>query len=211
MRDFARLLLVTLLRGVQLLAPVVVVAVLAREGWRILRQLLLPVARLLPAERFLGFLTEDVLATAALVLVTLIAGLFVATRPGRRLSDRLEHTVLDRVPGYLILRGAVGGVPGFGEESRTEPVLVETEGDWSFGLLVERLPSGLCTVFLPGSPSPTSGVVRIVEASRVRPLDAPMLGLLGCLTRSGVGAGALIGRALVDRETGPDCDQSDVR
>ena len=44
--------------------------------------------------------------------------------------------------------------------------------------------------------------VRIVATSRVRPLDAPMLNLLGCLTRSGAGAGAVVGRVLGDLSSG---------
>ncbi|AMV36239.1 hypothetical protein [Planctomyces sp. SH-PL62] len=208
MRRFGRLLLVTLLRGVLLLAPVVLLAVLVREGWRMLRELIHPIAQLLPAERFFGILTEDLISAVVLVLAALLAGLFVATRPGRSLSDRLERTVLYRVPGYLILRGAVAGVPGLDEKSRTEPALVNLDDGWAFALVVERLPSGFCTIFLPDSPTPTTGDVRIIEASRVRPLDAPMLGFLGCLTRSGVGAGDLVGRVLIDREAGPGRDQS---
>ncbi len=54
--------------------------------------------------------------------------------------------------------------------------------------------------FLPVSPAPMSGAVRIVAASRVRLLDTPMLGLLGCLTRSGVGGGDLASPVLVEME-----------
>ena len=77
--------------------------------------------------------------------------------------------------------------------------LVETDDGWAFALLVEREPTGFCTVFLPDSPTPTTGSVRIVEATRVRPLDVSMLNLLACLTRSGAGAGALAERVLGDR------------
>jgi hypothetical protein len=101
------------------------------------------------------------------------------------------------------VRGAVGGFPGLNDDARPEPVLVETDEGWAIALLVERLPNGFCTVFLPEAPTPTSGSVRIVEASRVRPLDAPMLSLLACLTRSGSGAGGLVGRALDDRSAKP--------
>ena len=202
MRHFSRLLLVTLVQGVLFLVPVVIVTVLAREGYQMLRRLARPVARLLPADRVLGFLAEDLISVVAIALVFLIAGLFVGTRPGRRLSDRLEHSVLYRVPGYLLVRGAVGSFPGLGGESRPEPSLVETDDGWAFALLVERGPPGFCTVFLPDSPTPTSGSVRLVDATRVRSLDAPMLDLLACLTRSGAGAGALAGRALADRGVG---------
>ncbi|MDR3617939.1 MAG: hypothetical protein P4L85_01215 [Paludisphaera borealis] len=201
MRHIGRLLLVTLVQGILFLVPLVLVAVLAREGYQMLRRFSQPIARLLPEDRFFGILVEDLVSIMAIIALFLIAGLFVGTRPGRLLSDRLERSVLYRVPGYLLVRGAVGVFPGLSAEMRPEPSLVETDEGWAFALLVEREPPGFCTVFLPDSPSPTSGSVRIVEATRVRSLDVSMLKLLACLTRSGTGAGALAGRVLGDQRT----------
>ena len=99
-------------------------------------------------------------AAAAISLVFLIAGLFVATRPGQRLNDHLEKTVLYRVPGYLLVRGAFGGFPGLTSGTRPEPALVEMDDGWAFALLVERSPHGFCTVFLLDAPTPTSGSIR---------------------------------------------------
>jgi uncharacterized membrane protein len=202
MRHIGLFLLVTLVRGVLFLVPIVLIAVLAREGYQLLRKVLEPLARLLPPDPVHGFMVEDLLTMAAIAVVFLVTGLFVNTRPGRLLSSRLEQTVLYRVPGYLMVRGAVGDSLGLSADSQPEPVLLETGEGWAFALLVERLPSGFCTLFLPDSPTPTSESVRIVEATRVRPLDAPMLSLLGCLTRSGTGAGALAGRVLADPRPG---------
>jgi uncharacterized membrane protein len=211
MHSFGRLLLVTLVRGVFFLAPIVLVVILAREGYRMLRRVCEPVARLFPEHRLFGMLPADLLAIAAILLVFLIAGLFVATRPGRLISFRLERTVLYRVPGYLLVRGVVGTFPGLNEDTRPEPVLVETDEGWAFALLVEKQPEGFCTVFLPDSPTPTSGSVRIVEVSRVRPLDAPVMGLLTCLTRSGAGAGELAGRILPTPSTDPTIESDTTR
>jgi hypothetical protein len=182
--------------------PIVLIAVLAREGYQLLRKVFEPLARLLPPDPLLGFMVADLLTVVAIALLFLVTGLFVGTRPGLLLSNRLEQTVLYRVPGYLMVRGAVGDSLGLGADSQPEPVLLETGEGWAFALLVERLPSGFCTLFLPDSPTPTSGSVRIVEATRVQPLGAPMLSLLGCLTRSGTGAGALAGRVLADPRRG---------
>jgi uncharacterized membrane protein len=204
MRHLGQLLLVMLVRGVLFLVPIVLIAVLAREGYQLLRKVFEPVARLMPPDRLLGFMMEDLLTIVAIAVVFLVTGLFVGTRPGRLLSDRLEQTVLYRVPGYLMVRGAVGNSLGLGGDSQPEPVLLETGDGWAFALLVERLPQGFCTLFLPDSPTPTSGSVRIVEATRVRSLGAPMLSLLGCLTQSGTGAGALAGRVLGDPRTGAE-------
>jgi uncharacterized membrane protein len=202
MRRVGVLLLVTLVRGILFLVPIVLIAVLAREGYGMLRRVAQPIARLFPANRVLGLVVEDLITILAILLVFLIAGLFVGTRPGRLLSDRMERTVLYRVPGYFLVRGAVGGFAGLDAEAQPRPCLVETDDGWAFALLVEREPAGFCTVFLPDSPTPTNGSVRIVEASRVRPLETPMLNLLACLTRSGSGAGALAGRVLMDPKAG---------
>jgi uncharacterized membrane protein len=201
MRYISRLLLVTIVRGILFLVPIVLIAVLAREGYGMLRRLSQPIARLLPKDHLFGIVAEDLISIAAIMVVFLIAGLFVGTRPGRFLSDRLERTVLYRTPGYLLVRGAMGGLPGLSGEAHPQPALVETDDGWAFALVVERGPPGFCTVFLPDAPTPTSGSVRIVESSRVRPLDATMLNLLACLTRSGTGAGALAAHALGDGTT----------
>ena len=197
MRRFGQFLLITLVQGILFLVPIVLIAVVTREGYQMLRRAFQPVARLLPEDRVVGMLMEDLLAIAAIIVLFLIAGLFVGTRPGRLLSNRLEQAILYRVPGYLLVRGAMGSFPGLNSDARPEPALVETDDGWAFALIVEHLPQGFCTVFLPDAPTPTSGSVRIVEASRVRPLEASMINLLGCLTRSGTGAGAIAGTILL--------------
>lgn len=199
-RRIGLFVLATFMRGVLVLVPIALIAVLAREGYDMLHHACQVVARLvLPQVRLFGMLPEDLISIALIVLVFLIAGLFGGTRPGRLLSDRLEHAVLYRVPGYHLVRGAMGRFPGLGGDARPESALVETDEGWALALLVERLPNGCCTVFLPEAPSFTSGAVRIVEASRVRPLDAPVLHLIACLTQSGTGAGVLAARALNER------------
>ncbi len=156
-RHFSRLLLVTLVQGVLFLVPIVIVTVLAREGYQMLRRLARPVARLLPGDRVLGFLAEDLISVVAIALVFPIAGLFVGTRPGRLLSERLERSVLYRVPGYLLVRGAVGSFPGLSGETRPEPSLVETDDGWAFALLVERGPRGSARSSCPTRPRPRAG------------------------------------------------------
>jgi uncharacterized membrane protein len=196
MKRFGQFLLATLVRGVLFLLPFALVGVLLRETHRALLTVTRPLAAWLAVRPLFGVLPEDLLAVVLITLAFLIAGLFVGTRSGRALSDRMERLVLYRLPGYLLVRGVVGGVPGLQLGSDFAPVLVHTSEGWSLGLLVERLPQGWCTVFIPDAPAPTKGKVVVVEASRVRPLQASVLSLTSCLTRSGVGAAALALAAL---------------
>jgi uncharacterized membrane protein len=191
-RRLVRFLLATGVQGILFLVPIALVAVVAREAFQLLRRGLEPVARLLPQNQAIGLVMEDLLALVAITIVFLIAGLFVGTRPGRLLSQRLEQSVLYRVPGYLLVRGAMGSFPGLDTESPPEPALVRIDDGWLLGLVVERWPEGFFTVYLPSAPTPTSGSVMIVEADRVQPLAVSTLAFLGCLTRSGAGARGLL-------------------
>ncbi len=205
---FGVFLLVALIRGILFLVPIVVIAVLAREGYQMLRRVIQPIALLLPQDKLYGILVEDLLSVTLIVLVFVATGVFVGTRLGRGLNDRLEQVVLYRIPGYLLVQGAVASFPGLNRDAKPEPALVETDDGWAFALVVERGPQGFCTVFLPDAPTPTSGDVRIVDESRVHPLDIPMLSLLACLTRSGKGAGQLAEQILGEakRGRGPESD-----
>ena len=116
MRRLGQFLLITLVQGILFLVPIVLIAVVAREGYQMLRRAFQPVARLLPEDRVVGMLMEDLLAIAAIIVLFMIAGLFVGTRPGRLLSTRLEQAILYRVPGYLLVRGAMGSFPGLSSD-----------------------------------------------------------------------------------------------
>src|SRR5262249_25169733 len=123
MRRFGQLLVATLVRGILLLLPFTIIAVLVRETYRALLSVTRPLAAWLPIHPVFGLLLEHMLAIVLIMSAFLIAGLFVATRTGRALSDRLERLVLYCVPGYLLVRGAVGGLPGLQMHSDFVPVL----------------------------------------------------------------------------------------
>jgi uncharacterized membrane protein len=42
---------------------------------------------------------------------------------------------------------------------------------------------GEVTVFVPSAPDATVGLVHVVDRERVRPVDATVFGVLGCMSR----------------------------
>ena len=161
-----------------------------REGYQMLRCLARPVAWLLPADRVLGLVAEDDLGRGDRHGLP-DRGPLRGTR--HACSATWEPPALYRVPGYP---GARGGrqLPGLGgSRGRSprwwRPTTAGRSPCWSSeGLL------GFCTVFLPDSPTPTSGSVRPSTPRSPRRPDARPAGLLD-LVRVGK---ALAGRALAD-------------
>ncbi len=60
------------------------------------------------------------------------------------------------------------------------------------GFVIEELPDGRYTVFVPSVPTPLAGAVYVLDRARVHPVDVPFTEAIKVVTRWGLGAGALV-------------------
>jgi uncharacterized membrane protein len=185
----------TLLGGLILIAPLVVSALLIRESFRLAAAILAPVAQLIPAENVGGVVVADLLAATAILAACFVAGLFVATRLGRFLSERLETLALRRVPGFSLLRGATRGMVGLETQSDLSVALARIEDAWMMAFVVERHSSGLFTVFVPSAPTPAAGSVYFLTEDRIRVLNVPVSAAVTSIMSLGHGSRDLLERA----------------
>ena len=70
---------------------------------------------------------DEILAILVLAVICFIAGLIVRTRAGLRAKNAIERRVLQRLPGYTLLRGLAGGVTGQADGPGFAPPLAEIE------------------------------------------------------------------------------------
>lgn len=185
----------TLLGGIVFLLPLVVGLILLREAVRHLAKLVRPLVKLMPAETIVGVAIADIIALAILILVAFTAGLFARTAAGRRMTDWIAPVALRKLPGF----GFLGRI-GKGEEMNA--VLVDMGKSWQLGFVIERLPRGMLTLFMPSSPSVTSGSICFIRAECVKPLQASFNAAAKCIMQSGAGAGELLRNSEVWQTTG---------
>jgi hypothetical protein len=102
---------------------------------------------------------EEILAILILAAICLIAGLIVRTAPGLRAKNAVEGAVLERLPGYTLLRGLAGRVTGQGDEPTFAPALAEIEEALVPALIIEGLEDGSYTVLVPSVPTPMAGAL----------------------------------------------------
>jgi uncharacterized membrane protein len=69
---------------------------------------------------------------------------------------------------------------------------------WMLGYQMEELPGGWRVVFLPASPTPMSGNVLYVEASKVRALDITMREAMQLVKRLGIGSASALQSVQLD-------------
>ena len=157
-----------------------------------------PITAVVPA--YVQF--REIIAALVIITICFIAGLIVRTGPGLRAKKAFEGAVLERLPGYTLLRGLAGRFAGRGDEPTFAPALVEIEEALVPALIIEKLDDGSFTVLVPSVPTPMAGALYILPPERVHPVDVPFTATLKVFSKWGTGAGEFV-RAMQPRSISP--------
>lgn len=187
MKGLAELTKTTLIGGLLVVLPIYLSVLLLAKTLAAIFALLAPVTAAIPA----GAQFRQVIAIVIVLLVCLIAGLIVRTRSGRRAKRILERSVLEKIPGYSLVRGLTQRMSGEDGDGAFQPALVEVEDALSPGFIIEELEDGRYTVLVPSVPTPAAGALFILPKERVHPLDVPFTQAFTVISKWGAGAGAM--------------------
>jgi uncharacterized membrane protein len=187
MKGLAELTKTTLIGGVLVVLPIYLAILLLAKTLKGILALLSPVTATIPA----GAQFRQVTALLIVLAVCLVAGIVVRTRAGLRAKNAFERTVLERIPGYTLVRGLAERVSGDAREGAFRPALVEVEEALAPGFIIEELEDGRYTVFIPSVPTPAAGSLFILPPERVHPVDVPFTQAVKVISKWGAGAGEL--------------------
>jgi uncharacterized membrane protein len=187
MKDLAEFTKTTLIGGLLVVLPIYLSILLLAKTLSGILALLSPVTAAVPASGQF----RQVIAILIVLAVCFVAGIVVRTGPGRRAKNVLERSVLERIPGYALVRGLTKRVSGEEGDGAFRPALVEIEEALSPGFIIEELDDGRYTVLVPSVPTPAAGSLFILPRDRVHPLDVPFTQAVGVISKWGAGAGEL--------------------
>lgn len=184
----------TVLGAVLVVVPAGIVAFALWQVVSVMRKLLFPVFDALPWDSAYTRGAVMVFALGAVLLLCFFTGLAVRTRPGAKLREWFERRVLEKIPGYRMVRTLVHQYLGHEAERMFRPVLVDLYGSGTraIGFEIEELGDGTVAVFLPSVPAATIGQLQVVPEARITPLKASMHATLEALTMFGVGSAKLV-------------------
>ena len=187
MKGLAELTKTTLIGGLFVVLPIYLAILLLVKTLGGILALLSPVTAAIPA----GAQFRQVIALLIVMAVCIVAGIVVRTRSGLRAKRVFERKVLERVPGYTLLRGLAERVAGEEREGAFRPALIEVEDALAPGFIIEELEDGRYTVLIPSVPTPAAGSLFIMPRNRVHPVDVPFTQAVTVISKWGAGAGEL--------------------
>jgi uncharacterized membrane protein len=150
-----------LLTGVLVILPVYLTALLLLKAMKTVTGLVRPLARWLPD----WLPAQHVLSFLFVVILCFLVGIAVRTSIGQVARNRIESSVLQKIPGYTLFRSMTRQLAGDSGETAWKAALVEIEDALVPAFIVEELADGSFTVFVPSVP--TDGASPILAAHRV--------------------------------------------
>jgi uncharacterized membrane protein len=179
----------TLMAGILVLAPVYLGALLLLKAMKSVADLLKPVAELVP--RWLP--GAQILSLLLLVALCYLVGIAMRTSAGRAIEKRIEHSLLERIPGYTLFRSLTQRLAGESQvDEAWKPALAEIEEALVPAFIIEEHADGRYTVFVPSVPTPFAGAVYVLTPDRVHPVNVAFAQALKSVSRWGMGCKDLV-------------------
>ncbi|MCB2226051.1 MAG: DUF502 domain-containing protein [Desulfarculaceae bacterium] len=177
-----------LIYGLVVLVPTALIAFLVAQVVGALGKL----TKLLGLQSMGMTLLAALLAVIALVVACYLIGAAVRTRIGTWSFDKLDAKLFRQIPGYQLIKNLL---TGFAETRTAYPaalVRLHDSGAEVPGLVMDRLPGGRSTVFVPMAPMVSLGHIYVVDDERLTMLKANALDLVGCVSQWGVDAAKVL-------------------
>jgi len=177
-----------LVSGLLIVMPVYLAVLLLLKAAGSFAGLVQPIAVLLPD----WFPAERLLALVLVLLVCFLVGAAGQSAAGKRIGERIERSLFDRIPGYALLRSLTLQMAGKSEDTAWQPALAEIEEALALAFIIEELDDGRYTIFVPSVPTPLAGAVFVMSRERVHPLDVPFTQAIKSVSRWGLGSKDLV-------------------
>ncbi len=204
MKGIVRFLKATLIGGVFVVLPVVVLYVLALKAFQLALQISTPIAAIVPQD-LSPVKSPLLIAVLLIVAASFLVGLAMYSALVRRFGRWVEGQTLGRVSLYKFVKGVAGGMSEGSEGAGFRPALLTLPtGAKVFVLIVEELGDGAAAVFLPTAPTPTVGTVQIAGRDQLQALDVKSREMLQILSHWGIGARDLLEKARAEPKPPPD-------
>jgi uncharacterized membrane protein len=195
MKQIVDFLKTTVIGGLFVLLPVLLLFMLLAEALQLVVALATPIADLFPKGVFDQAEAPVLIALILIVGVSFLLGLALRSAALSRLGSWTERTVLSRLPVYTVLKRLTKGFAKEEAAAFKPGLLISKEGWREIAYVIEDHGDGHLTVLVPWAPTAFSGSVKVVSRDRVEMLDANLGDVSKVLSLWGMGTRDLLGKS----------------
>lgn len=184
----------SILGGVAVILPTVLLALLFRWLFRWITGIIQPLTNLLISKGQFQEIVADILAIAIILAICFVVGVVVKTRAGRFIQENLEERVLQLAPGYPTIKSVVMQFLGKERSPFSSVALVQPFGNKTLltAFITDVHEDGRYTVFVPTGPNPTTGFIFHLQPELVHPVNVPVEEVIKSVIACGMGSKRLL-------------------
>lgn len=157
----------SLLTGLYVMLPVLLLWIGLRELGGLLAAMADPIADMFPSTYFDDLQWPGIMAGLLIAATAFLLGLLAKVPFIANLGHRFELSILDRVPMYTMLKLISRSLVTSEAGHVTAAILKDDEGGGDPCYVMEEHDTGLATVLLPWSPASFAGSIKVVPKSRL--------------------------------------------
>jgi len=196
----------SLIGGVLVLAPISILAMIAKWLFDLIRQMISPITHyLITKSNAQSELAVDFIVIALIVLLCFMVGVLVSTGVGKWTQNFFDNYLSRVAPGYRLVKDVIAQLMGDKESpfSKGEVAIAKLFGpdcpSQSTVLVTSRHDNGWYSVFVPTGPNPTSGLIYHLppDCVELRPdikIDEAFRTIIAC----GAGTAELMARKNIE-------------
>ena len=194
MQRIKEFLMTSLLGGLVVILPVVILAAVFKWAFDVVIRIIQPLTNLMIARSQLQETVAALLVIAIILTTCFLVGVFVRTRLGTLLYSTLENRLLRIAPGYSLVKETIMQLLGNKESPFSEVALIQPFGSDTMvsAFITDRHDDGSYTVFVPTAPNPTSGNIFHLKGQYVHPVNVPIEEAIRVIISCGAGSKKLL-------------------
>ena len=186
-----KFIMTTVIGGLVFLVPLMFLVFILGKAIGFMMIIAKPLADWLPVDTVGGVALANLIAILAVIVVSFVAGLIARHTMAGGFVKTLESKVLMNIPGYTMIKGIKSGFDAT-ETDGMKPIALKLGSAERIALEIEKLPDGRSMVYIPSSPSPWSGITRILPADQITYVDVPVTKILELTEKFGHGVDAIL-------------------
>ena len=183
----------SLVNGLAILLPVVLVFLALKEIFEMLVGIATPIADLFPLGTFDHIRETEIIAILLIAGMAIFIGILSKIKAGQVLGHTIEKHTLYKIPMYRMLKSLVGAFLQLENAESFRPALFENgDGDLEPVYVIEDRGRPRVVVLVPWAPTAFAGSVKLVRRDRIHPLDVSLDEFSLSLTHLGTGMSELL-------------------
>lgn len=167
-----RVIKTTILNGLLVLLPLLLLIVIIKEFFELIIGLATPIADLFPRDTIESIHETTILAVLLILGSAFLIGVLAKVPLAATIGGYLESRILNKIPVYIPLKTLLHALLGAESTRAYQPAFIHgTSGELEPAYIIEDTGRPRITVLVPWTPNSFAGSLRLVPRDRVHKVE----------------------------------------